>query len=322
MPTILLTNKYSNKILSVVRKELPEGFEFISLEKLTKKELMIKAADADYFLASGRLYIDKKIIESAPKLKMVQRTGVGIDTLDLTTLKGKEIPVYINNGINSTSVAEHTILLMLSVLRQLTIVDSGVKSGKWNKNDMGFECRSLNNKTVGIIGIGNIGKKVVKMLKPFNVKILYYNPNKLPPNVEEELDIEYCDLRSLITQVDILSLHCPLTSETKGIIGSFELSRMKKSSIIINTARGELIDENALTEALISGKILGAGLDVFTKEPPISDDQLFKLSNVILTPHIGGLSLETFTAMICNAFKNIRLFELGRFDLIDNNRLK
>ena len=322
MPIILLTNKYSEKVLNVVRKELPEGFDFISLQNTNNEELIQKAAYADYFLASGRVPIDKDVIEAATKLRMIQRTGVGTDTIDLKALKEKGIPVYVNSGINSISVAEHTILLMLSVLRRLSWVDAGVKAGKWGKNDIGIECHSLSGKTVGVIGIGNIGKTVVKMLQPFGVTIIYYDPFRLSELEEKELNIQYLELPDLIKQVDILSLHCPLTSQTKGLIGAREIVSMKQGSVIVNTARGPLIDENALIESLKSGHIKGAGLDVFSPEPPNKNNPLFNFDNVILTPHVGGLTLETFSKMIRDAFENIKLFEDGRFDLIENKKLR
>jgi len=322
MPTILLTNKYSEKVLAVVRRELPEGFDFISLQNASKEELMQKVAEVDYFLASGRVSIDKEIIESATKLKMIQRTGVGTDTIDLKTLKEKNIPVYINSGINSTSVAEHTILLILSVLRRLTSVDTGVKAGKWGKNDVGITCHNLNGKTVGIIGIGNIGKTVVTMLRPFGVTIVYYDPFRLSEQEEKELNIQYSDFPELLTQVDILSLHCPLTPQTKGLMGISEIASMKQGAFIINTARGPLIDEIALLDALKSRHIKGAGLDVFSQEPIHPNNPLLNLENVILTPHTGGLTQETFSKMIRDAFENIRLFETGKFDLIENKKLK
>lgn len=322
MSTILLTNKYSEKVLAVVRKELPEGFDFISLQNADKKELMRKAADADYFLASGRVSIDEEVIESATKLKMIQRTGVGTDTIDLKTLKEKNIPVYVNSGINSISVAEHTILLIFSVLRRLVRVDAGVKAGKWCKNDVGIECHSLSGKTVGIIGIGNIGKTVIKMLQPFGVTIVYYDPFRLSESEEKELNIQYCDFSALLKKVDILSLHCPLTSQTRGLMGKAEFASMRQGSFIINTARGALIDEAALIEALNSGHLRGAGLDVFSQEPINRDNPLLNLNNVILTPHVGGLTLEIFGKMIRDAFENIRLFELGRFDFIESKKLQ
>jgi len=322
MPVILLTNKYSEKVLGVIRKELPEGFDFISLETVNKQELIIKAAEADYFLASGRLSVDKEVIQSAKKLKMIQRTGVGTDTLDLAALKERGLPVYINSGINATTVAEHTVLLILSALRLLPSIYSGVKAGKWEKNDVGIESRSLKNKVIGIIGMGNVGRNVVKMLHPFGVKIFYNKPQRLNDYDENKLNIQFCGFEYLLQHVDILSLHCPLTTRTKGLIGKAEIASMKSGAFIINTSRGALIDEDALIDALISGHIKAAGLDVFAEEPPARNNPLFELNNVILTPHIGGLTLESFSNMMRNAFENIRLFEMGKLDLIEKNRFQ
>jgi len=322
MPLILLTNRYSEKVLKIVANEIPDGFDLISLENANKNELIRKAGAADYFLASGRVAIDKKVVEAATKLKMIQRTGVGTDTLDLNTLKQKGIPVYVNAGINSFSVAEHTILLILSTLRRLPMVDAGLKTGKWQKNDIGIECRSLNSKVVGIIGVGNIGKTVVKMLQPFGVEIVYYDLNRLSEKEEKHLNIQYCTLKSLLKQIDILSVHCPLTPQTEGLISYNEIASMKNGSFIINTGRGSIVDENALVSALQSDHIRAAGLDVFSQEPPGKNNPLLELDNVVLTPHVGGLTLETFSKMMSDAFENIKLFEMGRLDLIRNKKLQ
>lgn len=322
MPTVLLTNKYSDNVLAVVRKELPEGFDFISLQSANKEELVRNAPQADYFLASGRVSIDREVIDSAVKLRMIQRTGVGTDTIDLKTLREKGIPIYVNAGINSVSVAEHAILLILSVLRRLTAVDAGVKSGKWGKNDVGIGCHSLRGKTVGMIGMGSIGKSVVKMLRPFGVSIMYYKPVRMPEQDERELNIQYCEMSDMLKQTDILSLHCPLTPQTRGLIGKSEIASMKHGAVIINTARGPLIDEAALVNALKSGHIKGAGLDVFSQEPPNQDNPLLKLDNVILTPHVSGLTLETFSKMMRDAFENIKAFEDGELQLIEDKKLR
>src|SRR5690554_368753 len=170
MASILLTNHYTPSLLSIIEKEVPQGFSVISIEKPTKEEIIKKAIDADYFLVGGRIKIDRDVIESAPVLKMIQRTGVGMDAIDLEVLKEKEIPVYVNYGVNSRSVAEHTILLMLSVLRRLALVDSTLKSGIWKKHEMGIQNRELYGKTVGLIGLGHIGSYVAQMLMPFGVK--------------------------------------------------------------------------------------------------------------------------------------------------------
>lgn len=321
MPVILLTNHYSENVLKVVKKELPEGFNLISLESATKDNLLKKAPFADYFLASGRLSIDKDVIEAATKLIMIQRTGVGSDTLDKEILDKRGIPIYVNAGINSQSVAEHTIMLMLALLRKLPIVDSGLKNGIWNKNEIGIECQSLNNKTIGLIGLGNIGKHVAFMLQAFGVKLFYYDLNRLDITEEQKLNIKYRDFETILKESDILSLHCPLTKNTKKLIGEKELAMMKKGSFIINTGRGQLIDEVSLINALKSGHLKGAGLDVFSKEPPDRRNLLLSFNNVILTPHVGGLTLDTFSKMIYDAFENIRLFENGQLDLIKSKKL-
>jgi len=201
-------------------------------------------------------------------------------------------------------------------------VDSRLKTGIWQKNDIGIECYSLQNKVVGLIGVGNIGKAVVKMLQPFGVTILYYDPFRLRLDEEQALNIQYCDLADLLKKSDILSLHCPLSTDTRGIIGKKEISMMKAGSFIINTARGPLVDEEALIIALQSGHIKGAGLDVFSEEPINKNNPLLGLNNVVLTPHVGGLTLETFSKMMRDAFENIQLFENGQSELLENKRLK
>ena len=322
MPTILLTNFYSTKVLEIVKKQIPKGFDFISLEESSKERLIEIADEADFFLASGRIPLDREVIDAAVKLKMVQRTGVGVDTVDLVALKERGIPVYVNPGINSISVAEHTIMLIFSVLRRLPVVDRSLRSGTWKKNDVGIESCSLNNKVVGLIGMGNIGRHVSTMLIPFGVKCLYYDPYRLDINEERKYNIDYCDFENILKHSDILSLHCPLTVQTREIIGKVELALMKPGSFIINTGRGPLINEVALIESLRSGHIRGAGLDVFYQEPPASDNQLLQLENVVLTPHVGGLTLETFSKMMRDAFENIRSFENGFYDLIEHRKLQ
>lgn len=321
MPIILLTNSYSSDVLDIVRKELPNGFEFTSLDYARKEDLLKKSSYADYFLASGRVSIDKDIVDSAVNLKMIQRTGVGTDALDLEYLRKKKIPVYLNEGVNSTSVAEHTIMLMLATLRNLPVVDCSVKSGKWLKNDFGINSRSLEGKTVGLIGLGHIGMSVANLLKPFGVSVKYYKRTRLRPESESQIQAKYCSLSELISTSDIISLHCPLTPETKGMMGREEFASMKEEAIIINTSRGGMIHEQVLIEYLKYGRIRGAGLDVYEGEPIAATNRLRSLENVVLTPHIGGLTLETFSKMIRKAFDNIRLFEEGNLNSIEENKL-
>lgn len=321
MPVILLTNNYSKDPLSIIENQLPGGFTLITLDKASKEELLKKAGMADYFLASGRVPIDREVVNAATRLKMIQRTGVGTDTLDLEVLREKNIPVYVNTGVNSRSVAEHTLMLILAVLRRLTLVDASVKRGNWLKQELGIQCNELGGKTVGLIGMGNIGMEVAKMLRAFGVKILYYDISKLSEDKEQELNINFCSLSELLKKVDILSLHCPLNSRTEGMIGRKEIESMKSGSIIINTSRGRLIDEDALVDLLISGHIKGAGLDVYSKEPLPNNSPLLNLDNVILTPHIGGVTHEAFHRMIREGLQNIKFFDEGQLDIIESKRL-
>lgn len=322
MPCILLTNHYDKKALSILHNILPAGFTLESLSEVSKEELIAKAVLADYFLVSGRLRIDKDVLATAKNLKMIQRMGVGLDTLDLKEIDRRGIPLYVNQGINARSVAEHTIMLMLASLRRLTIVDREMKKVYWRRQSQGLSNFELYGKTVGLIGLGNIGSLVASMLKPFGAEVKYFKPIRCSPDLEERLAMTYTPFEELIKQVDILSLHCPLTAQTAGLIGENQLASMKRGAIIINTARGALIDETALINALKAGHIAFAGLDVFSAEPLPKSSPFLGIDNVILTPHISGVTYDSFLAMVREGINNIVLFDLGKFSLIENKRFK
>ena len=321
MPTILLTNNYSSIPLSIIYNVVPIGFNLIKLETLSEEELIKKIPLADYLLVSGRLSINKRILDFANKLKMIQRTGVGTDMLDKEAIKRKEIPLYVNKGINANGVAEHTLLLILSSLRKTTLINLNVKKGIWNKQATGLSTHELKGKTVGLVGMGSVGQRVAELLLPFKVNLLYSDVQRLPKEKEEKLNIRYTQFQYLIEKSDIITLHCALTTQTRNIIGEKEIHQMKDDVIIINTARGKLIDELALIEGLKSGKVSFAGLDVFSNEPIGENSPLYQLENVILTPHIGGVTNEAFHDMMKEAMHNIVLFENKQFEDIQNKRL-
>ena len=243
-----------------------------------------------------------------------------MDSLDLEAIKAKDIPVYVNSGVNAESVAEHTMMLILASLKKLPQVDKTTKGGIWKKQAQGVKNRELNGMTVGLIGMGNIGRRVARMLGGFDVEILYYDAYPASKAVEEELKLKRVGLDELLHASDIVSLHCPLTDETRHIINSDAIKKMKDGAIIVNTARGGLIDEVALISALKSGKLGYAGLDVYEQEPP-GESELFELDNVITTPHIGGITYDSFYRMMSGAMRNIRLFDEGRFDEIEQYKL-
>ena len=249
-------------------------------------------------IIAGTEKITEKIISDNPKLKVISRYGIGLDNINLKTAKEKNIIIYNTPNSPTNAVAELTLALILNLLRKITIVDKNIKEKTW-KPDIGFQ---LMKKTVGIIGLGKIGKKLVELLIPFDVKILAcdVNPDKEFGN---EYDINFVELNELLKYSDIVTLHIPTTEQTKNIIGEKQLSIMKKTAILINTARGGLIDENALYNYLINDKIAGAAIDAFNEEPYTG--KLKELENVVLTPHIGSYTVETRKKMEIEAVENL-----------------
>ena len=304
MKTILLTNKYSGAPLQIVQSEVPEGFEISFLSEQTQDALLREAAAADYILAGGRLKITREVLENAKKLRMIQRSGVGLDALDLDGLREKGIPLYVNQGVNAESVAEHTLLLMLSCLRRLPAIDRNTKNGVWKKQEQGVRTFELKGKTVGIIGMGN------------NTKILYYNRTRQFPDFEAENNMRFVGMDELLKNSDIVTVHCALTPETRDLINADSIREMKDGAILINTARGQIVDPDALADALQSGKLAYAALDVHTTEPIPEDYPLKNIDNVILTPHIAGVTADSFRAMMHDAFRNIACFENGDMQTI------
>lgn len=314
--TILLTNHYPKVPYDIVMSVVPDGFHLKMLPENSQEALVSSVKDADYILASGRVKITKEVLDKAEKLKMVQRTGVGLDSLDLKELNKRNIPLYVNQGVNAESVAEHTLLLMLACLRKLPVIHRNTANGIWKKQKQGVQTYELAGKTIGLIGMGNIAQTVVRLLKPFGVKIFYYDAFRKSENIEKVLGITYCSLNELFGKADILSLHCPLTDDTRKVINEKVLASMKDGAILVNTARGDLIDTSAMVEALKSGKLAFAGLDVHEEEPLKDGCGIKELSNVILTPHIGGVTYDSFYRMMHDAMRNIEKYENGALDEI------
>lgn len=322
MPKILHTARYTGTPWEILKSVVPEGFKVETLVEPTYECLLCQCVDADYLLVSGRLPIDEGVLSAAKQLKMIQRTGVGTEMLDLDAIKRHGIPVYVNRGVNARSVAEHTLTLMLCCLKNIPQIDKQVKNGVWKKQQTGVSCNELYGKTVGLVGMGAIGKQVATYLKAFGANVIYSDLYRLTKEQEEELSLTYVpNFEDLLPQIDILSFHCPLTSENKEMLNADTIAKMKSGAMVVNTARGKLIDETALYEALKEGKLRMSAMDVHYEEPMQKDSPLMNLNNVILTPHIAGLSYETFFAMMKGAVDNIMSFEKGHFDQIKNKKL-
>ena len=322
MPKILHTARYTGLPLEILQNACPKGFIVKTLDELSQEQLIKEAVDADYLLVSGRLVINNEVLDTAKHLKMIQRTGVGTDMLDKEEIKSRGIPVYVNAGVNARSVAEHTLMLILATLKRLPQINGQMHNGVWKKQQSGVSTNELFGKTVGIVGMGHVGRLVASMLQPFQAKIIYTDIVRQPEEVEKDLKLTYCDsFEKLFPMVDILTLHCPMVSDNLEALNSHTLAMMKKGSIIINTARGKLINSNDLYDAVKSGHIRAAALDTHYEEPIKEGYKLTELDNVILTPHIGGLSYEAFEAMMVGAMENIEAFEKGRLSEIEGKRI-
>ena len=255
---------------------------------LTKDELLRRSQDVDVLVVRSSTKVTADIINVAKNLKVIARAGVGIDNIDVNVATKRGILVVNAPDSSSIAVAEHVIGLILALARKIVASHLSLKEKKWEKSK--FLGTELSGKILGIIGLGRIGTQVATRAKALGLKLFAFDPY-ITEKVAEDLGVKLVDFETLLKESDIVTIHVPLTPETKYLIGERELSLMKKSAWLINTSRGGVIDEKALYKALQEGKIGGAALDVFETEPPF-ESPLLKLENVIVTPHIGGLTEE------------------------------
>lgn len=322
MPKILHTARYTGIPWEILKSVVPEEFVVETLDELSYDCLLRQTEDADYLLVSGRLPIDEGVLSAAKHLKMIQRTGVGTEMLDVEAIKAHGIPVYVNAGVNAQSVAEHTLTLMLAVLKRLPQINTQTHNGVWKKQQVGVTTHELKGKTVALVGMGNIGRLVAAMLKPFGAKAIYTDVFRQKEEVEANLALTYCEsFDAMLPLCDILSFHCPLTKENTEMLNKETLAKMKQDAIVVNTARGKLINPDDLYGALNSGHLSAAALDTHYEEPLKEGYKLAEMDNVILTPHIGGLSYEAFHQMMKEAVENIVAFEEGRLAEIESKRI-
>ncbi|HEX2947458.1 MAG TPA: 2-hydroxyacid dehydrogenase [Clostridia bacterium] len=296
-------------VMSLAKPFIDQGHEFVFCGKRieTEEEVISRAAGANVFIIANSP-LSGKVIHSAPDLKMISVAFTGVDHVDKAACTEKNILVSNAQGYCTDAVAELAFGLMLSALRNVIPCNARTREGSTKDGLVGNE---LHGKTIGIIGTGAIGRRVAEIAKVFGCKVLGYSRTQ---NEEaKSLGIEYLPLDELLKQSDIVSLHIPLTNETKNLISKERLALMKPSSILINTARGAVVDNNALAEALNEGRIAGAGIDVFEMEPPIPvDHPLTSSKNTILTPHIAFATKESMFRRAQITFNNISAWMAGK----------
>ncbi len=267
---------------------LQEHFVVDSAIGLDEVELARKVHDYDVLVVRSKPKVTKKILENASKLKIVARAGVGLDNIDLETCKKRGISVINSPTALSESVAELVFAMMLSFERNIVRSDNSMKEGSWIKKEL--KGRELFGKTIGIVGFGRIGSHIAMIANGFRMKVIGYDIN-WSEELGSKMQAEYASFEDLLRKSDYVTLHVPLIPQTRGMISKDELSMMKDSALLINTARGGVVDEKALYEALKSGTIRGACLDVFENEPP-TGSPLLTLDSVLLTPHLGASTNE------------------------------
>lgn len=280
----------------------------------TNEEILAAAADADVFLADAIATVDRELIEGMPNLKLIHSEGVAYNLIDVTAAKEKGIPVCNNKGANAGAVAEQAILLMLSLLRSFSEGRKEELAGrqiKMKERRMLEGIRELSECKVGLVGFGDIAKATAERLKAFGCEVYYYNHNRRSEEIEKQYYVKYMSLDELAAECDIVSLHLAVNKDTEKIVDGAFLKKMKPDAFIINTARGELVDNQALREALIDGSIGGAGLDTIAPEPTTADNPLVDLpvealKRVEYSPHLGGITTGTFKRCHRNIWANVQ----------------
>ncbi len=310
MAKILFAPKQPDAVVDIARSMTPPGFELVVVDPGTP-EFYKEATDAEYYLGLAR-QMGGEFFRSAPKLKLVQLLSAGYDRVDVEAARKAKVPVANNGGANAIAVSEHAVLLMLAVLKRLVSFHNDVVAGKWRPSIADPSVYEMSGRTLGIVGLGNIGKKVARRAAAFDMRVQYYDIARLSEDQEDALGVRFVLFTELLRTSDIVSLHVPLDDTTRNLIGARELAMMKKSAVIINTCRGPVIDESALYKALKDRQIAAAGLDVMVEEPPSPNHPLFTLPNVTLTPHSAGPTWENWTARFRNGFDNIERVAAGR----------
>ncbi len=278
----------------------PNGIEFLKQQRfevvlkpdITPEALLKEVDNYDGLIVRSRTKVTAEVIAKGKNLKVIGRAGSGLDNIDADTAKKAGIAVVNAPGANSESVAEHTIVLILALFRNLLPVATALKAGRWEKK--GYEASELSGKTIGIVGFGNVGVKVAALAHTFGMHVLVATRTESDEkkSLLAALKGRFVPLAELLKQSDVVTIHVPKSAETQGLIGAGELALMKKTSYLVNCSRGGVVDEEALIKALTNHQIAGAALDVFTTEPLPPDSPLFTLNNVILTPHIAAQSSE------------------------------
>jgi phosphoglycerate dehydrogenase-like enzyme len=287
---------------AIIRSCLPDGLELRVRRPEEPPEEAVREAE---FILVATTRITAELLAAAPRLKLIQHQGVGYNNIDVAAAARAGVPVALTPEGTTVPVAEHVFLLILSLYRRLFAARDSLREGRWLQWELRPGSCGLAGKRIGLVGFGRIGQAVAKRARAFDCPVLYADPVRAPAAVEAELEARYRPLDDLLAEADVVSLHLPLAPGTEGLIGARELALMQPPALLINTARGGLVDEEALYRALAGGRLAGAGLDVFAQEPPPPDHPLLRLENVVATPHVAAGTRDALAAKMNAAFGNM-----------------
>jgi len=308
---------WPDKVKEVLLECAPREFNlrFAESYEFEHQAELVRNADA---ILPGFARVTEELLQQTKRLKIVHKWGIGVDRIDVAAVHRRGILLAITSGANAHPVAELAIALMLAVYRRIYYNNVMMRLGKWPKDEMRETCFQLYGKKIGIVGFGNIGRKLAMKLRGFEADIVYFDPARASPEVEQSLDVRWCELDELIETCDIVSLHLPVNEKTRGMLDAKKIASMKQGAMLINTARGELIDEDALFKAVRDRHLLGAGLDAFDPEPVARGSQLLALNEIVVIPHGGGGVLDNVANVGRHAFGNMqKVFEGKSIDPSD-----
>lgn len=292
---ILLLETVADEAMQVLKlaedMNILTGFDEVSLEK------HITNGEIDAIITRGKGQVQSTLMDSLPNLEVISRCGVGLDNIDVEAATQRGIKVVNAPNSNANTIAEHTISLLLVLQRNLYNAITMVKEDRWQDRGS-YVADELHGKTLGILGMGNIGKKVAKIADALGMEVIYWSSKK------EEVPYSFKDLDTVLRTSDCISLHLPLTASTENLIDAKALAKMKPSTLLVNTARGKIIDQTALTEALYANRLGGFAADVLSEEPPAPNDPLIKLPNTYITAHVGSLTKTTYDFMCMFTVQN------------------
>lgn len=295
---------WAPQVQQAIKAAAPPALDVVFADAREPNSWRDLVANSDFLLVAAEI-MDADLLAGAAKLRLIHKWGIGVDAIDLNAAREAGIGVAITAGGNSHAVAEHTILLMLATLRRLPLVDQAMREGRWLFKEMRVQCQQVLGKTIGIVGAGNIGRAVARRLQGYEANVTYYDPVRVPPDLEKAWNLTFVPMDQLLAESHIITLHCPGGEANRHLIGAEALAKMRKGAVLINAARGEIVDEKALVAALKSGHLMGAGLDVYEQEPLGADHPLLAFENVVMSPHTAASVFDNVERTARHAFNNM-----------------